>query len=307
MALTYNEISATTERYFVPKLIDNIFGSNALLQRIRNKKAYKPQDGGTMIVQPLLYAVTSAAGTYSGTDTLATTANDQITAGAWTRAHYYSSITITHTDELQNSGDAAVVDFVRSKVQAAEMTLSHNLGTGIYNVGTDDKAIIGLRLAVDSTGTYGGIDRSSYTWWSAQEDSTSTTLTLSLLQGLIGDCTVGNSKPTVIMTTQDIYDILMNLIEPQQRFADEDTANAGFTNLRYAGIPVIVDSHCPASHMFLINENFLTLYYHPRDNFRFEPFVRPIDQAVATARVYWAGQMVINNCRMMGKFGAITA
>ena len=37
MALTYGEISAITQKYYVPKLVDNIFDSNALLQRMKKK------------------------------------------------------------------------------------------------------------------------------------------------------------------------------------------------------------------------------------------------------------------------------
>ena len=306
MSLSYGEISATTQKFYVPKLIDNIFNSNSLLQRMR-KKNYKSQDGGTSIIQPLLYAATTAAGWYSGTDTLSTTANDQITAAEHERAHIYANVTVTHTDELQNSGDAQVIEFVKSKVQAAEMTLSDNLGTAIFNLGTTAKALVGLRLAVSDSGTYGKISRSSYSWWASQEDSSTTTLTLAALQALIGDCTVGNDKPTVEITTQDMYDAYVNMLTPQQRFVDEDTARGGFTNVMHNGLAVIVDSHCPSGHWFMLNEKYINLYYHPRDNFRFEPFIKPVDQQVASAKILWAGQLAISNCRMQGKFDALTA
>lgn len=306
MALTYDELSSTTEKYFVKKLVDQVFNSNSLLMRLR-KKSYKPQEGGQTIMVPVAYASTSAAGWYSGTDTLDTTANDQITSAAFTRAHAYANITITHTDELVNSGDAQMIDFVRAKVQLAEMTLKNNLGTAVFNTGTDTKALIGLRLAVDSSGTYGGISRSSYSWWAADEDSSTTTLTLAAMQAAFGDVTVGNDKPTVIITTQDIYDSYCNLLQPQQRFTDEKTADAGFTNILFQGVPVIVDSHCPDYHMFFLNENYLTLWYHPADNFRFEPFIKTPDQAVASAKIFWAGQLTCSSPRMQAKMSALTA
>jgi hypothetical protein len=306
MALTYDELSSVTEKYFVKKMTDNVFNSNALLQRLR-KKNYKAQDGGTKIVVPVAYAATSAAGWYTGTDTLNTTANDQITAAAFDRSHAYASITVTHTDTLTNSGDAAMVDFVRSKVQLAEMTLKDNLGTGVFNAGTDSKALIGLRLAVDSAGTYGGISRTDYAWWASDEDSTTAVLTLAALNASYGDVTVGNDKPTVAVTTQDVYDSYMALLQPQQRFTDSSTADAGFENLMYRSIPIIVDSHCPANTLFFLNENYITLYYHPADNMRFSPFITPTDQNVATAKIYWAGQLVCSNCRMQAKLTALAA
>lgn len=306
MALTYGELSSITQKLYLPKLVDNIFDSNTLMQRWK-KKNYKSESGGTSIMQPLLYATTSAGGWYSGTDTLDTSANDQITAAEFSRAHIYGNITIAHTDELQNTGDAQIIDFVRAKVQAAEMTMSDSMGTGLFNTGTDTKAIIGLGLAVDSAGTYGGISRTTSTWWAADEDSSTTVLTMAAMQAAYGDVTVGNDKPTCGVTTQDIHDSYMNLLTPQQRFVDDETAKGGFTNILFNGMPIMVDSHCTASNLFMLNEKYIQLLYHPKDNFRFSPFIAPVDQAVTTAKVFWAGQLVCSNCRMQAKLNALTS
>jgi len=307
MGLNYGEISAITAKYFVKKLIDNIFNSNTLLQRSRGKW-YKEISGGERIMVPVAYAATTAAGWYNGNDTLDTTANEQITSAEFEWKEVYANITITRRDELQNSGPEQMVDFVASKVQLAEKTLADTLGTGLYNDGTTlAKAIIGLRLAVDSAGTYGGIARSTSSWWSAQEDSSTTTLTLPVMQGIFGDCTVGNDKPTVIVSTQDVYDIYYGLLQPQQRFSDKDTASGGFVNLLFNSVPVIVDSHVPSAHMFFLNEEYLKLNVHKDENFRFEPFIKPTNQNVSTGKIYWTGALSCDNSRMQGKLGAISA
>lgn len=305
MALSYNEISAITEKYFHPKLVDNIFTSNTLLARAKSKGWLSTIDGGEKILVPVAYATTTAGGAYSGSESLNTAANDQITAAEFDLKFYYSNITVTRGDELKNSGKAQMVNFVKSKVQLAEKTLSDTLGTALYNVGTAAKELVGLRLAIDSAGTYGGISRTTYSWWSAQEDSSTTALSIGAIQSLIGDCTQGNSRPTVITTTQDIFDDLFGLLQPQQRYTDSKTADAGFQNLMFAGIPVIVDNHCPASHLFAINEDYIHLLVHKDENFRFEPFQKPINQNVSSAKVYFAGALAVSNCRMQGKLGAI--
>lgn len=304
MPLSYDELSSITSAYFMPKLVDNIFTSNILLSRAR-KKWWNVRSGGTKVIAPVAYALSTAAGWYAGSDTLTISANDQISAAEfdWCQAH--ASITITGSDEIKNSGKEAIVDFVKSKVQMAEKTLTDTLGTGLYNTGTTTNAIIGLRLAVDSAGTYGGIARANYSWWSAQEDSTTTALSLPLMQGLYGDCTVGNSKPTVIVCTQDIFDLYWGKLQAQQRFADSQTANAGFQNLLLNGTPVVADGHCPASHMFFLNEDYLQFIVQSDRNFSFKPFIRPTNQDSATAHIYWMGALVCNNCRMQGKLGAI--
>lgn len=309
MALNYSEISAITEKYFYPKLVDNIFTSNVLLMRAKKKGWYEKVGGGEKVIMPVLYATTTASGWYNGSDTLTITANDQITAAEfdWKQAH--ATISITGRDEKINGGSKEkIVDFVRAKTQAAEKTLAQNIGTGLYNDGTTDTdAIVGLRLGVDSAGTYGGIDRTTYSWWAAQEDSTTTTLSLGVIQGMYGDCTVGPSHPTIITTTQDIYDIYIGKLQPMQRYTDSDTASAGFQNVMYAGTPIVVDGQCPANHMFFINEEYIKFVVHKDADMAFQPFVRPTNQDVAVAHILWMGVLGINNCRMMGKLGAITA
>lgn len=305
MALTYSEISSITQKLYIPKLVDNIFASNALLNRWR-KKAYRLEGGGTSIMQPLLYATTTAAGWYSGSDTLSTTANDQISAAEFQWRQAYANITITRSDELKNGGKEQIVNFVKAKVQAAEKTLADSLGTGLFNAGTTTNAIEGLRLACAGTGsTYGGISKTDYSWWRGKTDSSTTSFTLPAFQSLFGDCTIDNDKPTVAVTTQDIYDDVYAALTPMQRFTDKSTANGGFTNIMLNGIPVIVDSHCPDYYMFLLNEAYIELVAHRDENFRFEPFIKPVNQNVSTAKVYWAGNLTMSNCRMQGFFSAL--
>lgn len=299
MALT-SEISSLTQRYLVPKLVDNIFASNILFNRAKKRGWYETLDGGTQISQPLLYATTGNAMRYSGSETLSTVDTQQITDASFDWKEYAVSIPVTRLDELKNSGKNAIISQIKAKVQAAEKSLKDLLGTDLFGDGTTAKAILGLRLIAAATGTYGGLAKGSYSWWQGKVDSTTTALTIASLQGLIGDCTIDTDKPTVIATTQDLFDDLYAALQPQQRFADEDTLKAGFSNLLINGIPVIVDSHCPSGYLFALNENNLHLYAHSDENFRFAPFRQPTNQNVKVAQIFWTGALTCDNCRLQG-------
>ncbi len=306
MALTYDQISAITQKKFLPKLYDNIFDSNPLLQRAK-KQWYEKTDGGTTIMVPLNYAQASAGGWYAGADTLSTVDNDVMTAAEYSWKQIYKSVTVSRIDELKNSGDAAILKFVQQKMKIAEKSIMDDMGTGLYNAGSDAKAIGGLRLIVDVDSTVGGISQSTYSWWQAQVDSSSTTLTIALMQERDNLCTIGNDGPSVIMTTRTLYNKYYGLLQPQQRFMDSDTAKGGFSSIMFNGKPVIVDSHVPANHMFFLNEQYLHLCYHPDEDFRLEPFAKPINQNVKVAKIFWAGNLASSNCRMQGLLSAITA
>jgi len=301
MALTYGELSSITQKYFVPKLVDNIFASNAALSRAR-KKWYE-KGSGISLMQPLAYATTSAAQRFSGSDSLNITANDQITAATWVWKEMQAPITITKIDELTNSGPQQVVNFVKAKVQMAEKSLGSMLGTDLFGDGTTANSIEGLAMVTAVTGSHGGIAKQTYSWWQAKQDTTAAAITYARLRGLMGDCTIDNDKPTVAFTTQDIYDDITLLFQPQQRFTDAKTADAGFSNILVEGMPVIVDSHVASGDCYLINENYVTLYY--LEDFRFDPFVKPTNQAVSTAHIYWTGALASSNNRMHGVFTAL--
>lgn len=306
MALSYDQISAITQKKFIPKLVDNIFDSNPLLQRGK-KKFYEKVDGGTSIMQPLNYALASASGWYSGADTLSTTDNDVMTAAEYQWRQIYVSMSINRLDEIKNSGDAAILKFVKQKTQIAEKTIMDNMGTALYNAGTDAKALHGLRHIVSASNTVGGISQSTYSWWAAQADASTTTLSIAAMQSRDQACTIGNEGPTVIITTRALYNGYYGLLQPQQRFMDSETAKGGFSSLMFNGKPVIVDSHCPSAHMYFLTEPYLHLYYHPDEDFRFEPFQKPINQNVKVAKIFWAGNLGSSNNRMHGVMSALTA
>jgi hypothetical protein len=306
MALTYDQISAITEKKFVPKLVDNIFDSNPLLKRAK-EKFYEKVDGGERIIVPLNYAQTTATGWYSGAETLSTTGSEEITAAEYTWKQLYANIIISGLDERKNSGDAQILNLVKQKTMIAEKTMADQLGTGLYSAGTNAKSIVGLGSIINTSSTVGGISQTSYSWWQGQLDSSTTTLSLSAMQSIFNLASIDNDTPSVCMTTRTIYNLYYALLQPQQRFMDKNSASAGFSSLMFNGIPVIVDSHCVAAGMYFLNEKYLHLFAHKDVDFAFEPFQKPVNQDVKMAKVLWMGALGSSNNRMHGRLSGITA
>lgn len=307
MALTYDQISAITERKFVPKLIDSVFDSDPILQRAKKKGWASTQTGGTSVIYPLNYAQATAEGWFQGAETLSNTDNDVMTGAEYNWKQRYVSIIVSRRDELINSGDSQILDFVKSKTQIAEKTMADKLADAVYNAGSDAKAIAGLRSIVDSGNTVGGIDQSTYSWWQSQEDGTTTTLTLSALQTQYNALSINNESPSVILATRANYNRYYALLQPAQRFMDSDTAKGGFQSLMFNGTPFIAGSKVPSSHVFMLNETYLHLDAHKDENMRFSKFQEPINQNVKVAKIYWMGVFATDNARMHGKFTAIAA
>jgi hypothetical protein len=291
----------------MPKLHDNIFDSNPLLKRLLASGQYHSVNGGTYVDIPLAYAGTTAKGWFKGSETLSTAENDMVTSARYDWCNLYAGITITEEDELKNGGERGVLKLLASKAQQAEKTLKDDLGTGLYSDGTDTKSIVGLRdiAAVDQT--VGGISQSTYSWWQAQVDSTTTTTSIAAVNLQYENASIDSEKPTVLLSTRTIYTKYYNLLQPQQRFTDSSTASGGFQNLMFNGVPWISDSHCPSSHLFGVNEKHLWLCYHPEANMSKEPFQRPINQRIKCSRFVWMGAFGSSNNRLHFKFSGLTA
>lgn len=72
-------------------------------------------------------------------------------------------------------------------------------------------------------------------------------------------------------------------------------------------IPFLADSKVPASHIFLINENYLHLFAHKDENMKMMPFQMPINQNVRTAKIFFMGALGSSNNRLHGKLSAVAA
>ncbi len=305
MALNYTQISAITEKKFIPKLYDNVFDSNPLLQRAKSK-FYEKLDGGEKIVVPLNYAQSTSGDWYTGADTLTTTDNESITAAEYQWKQLYENISVTSLDEKKNAGDAGIIKFVKSKVEIAEKSMADKLGIGLYSAGTNAKSIVGLRSIVGTGNTVGGISQTDNSWWQSQVDASTTVTTVAAMNSRWNACSIGNDHPTIITTTRNIYGYYYALLQPQQRFVDSDTVKGGFTSLMFNGVPVIIDSHVPTGYMYFLNEKYLKLFVHKDEDMKFEEFMKPINQNVKVAKIYWMGAFGSSNNRMHGSLQAIT-
>jgi hypothetical protein len=127
------------------------------------------------------------------------------------------------------------------------------------------------------------------------------------MQGIYGDAGEGSEYPNLLISDQDTFDRYWNLLQPQQRFASEEMASGGFKSLLFNGQPYVVDASCGAGDLYMLNLDYLDLYPHKDENFRFEKFIKPINQNVKLAKVYWMGVLASSNNRRHGLLGAITA
>lgn len=305
MALNYDSLTATTRKYYIRSLVDNVFDDLPTLKYFTRKA--KPAPGGEKLVQPLIYAQNTAKGSFHKYDVLDVTPTDEFTAAEYEWKELYVTVTISQREEAQNRGDLAVLNLLENKMEVAKMSLRDMFSEQLWGDGTgnSNKDITGIQAAVDdgtNVANYGGIDRTTYTWWKSQyQDAQNADLTLSMVNSMITNCTDGADRPDLIVTTQDLWDKLWELLQAQQRYDANQVADTGFDKIRFRNIDVIFDKDCPAKSMWFFNTKYIQLRPHVEyRNFKDSGWKKPINQAAAVMQIFWMGNLASSNCRRQG-------
>lgn len=317
MSLDYHYAETVTIPKYIKKVKDNVYNYSATLKTLMlDGRIVEYLGGGSAIHDPLKYAKETASGTYSGWDTFDVTPPDNLTKAVHAWGNYYASVAISGDDEDQNSGDQQIVNLLKNRMEGAEMKMRDDLAADLFQ-GTGSKGIIGFDAAIGS-GSYGGIDGATETWWvsgtsstahtrSQLIDSTDTTHYINLLfQAASRSCKHLGEKPNLIVTTDLIWDIYESTLQANARYPKtgrgEKIADAGFDVLEWRNTPIVADELCPAGYVFFLNTNYLTIYVHPKKNFKFTGFKIPTNQDGRVGQILLKTQIATGNRRMHYKY-----
>lgn len=293
----FDSILSTTLKNYTKTFEDNIFSGTGLTNWLVKNGSVK--NGGAKLVEPLMYGKNTTAASYALYDTILTTPQEGLTAAEYPWAQFAVSIAIAGLEEAENTGPAQVIDLLTAKIKQAEMSAIEAFDVMFFSDGTGNssKDFLGLKALVGATGTVGGIlsTGAGNSWWQSAVDSTSEALTLAKLSHVYNLATVGNDHPNGAFTTQTLFEKYESLLQPQLRFSDSKTADAGFENLLYKTIPVQWDVYCDAGYFYLLNSKYLTLRKNAQKWMTTTPFVRPTNQDARYAQILSYGQFVTSN------------
>jgi hypothetical protein len=269
-------------------------------------------NGGTKIVEPLIYGQNSTVASYSGYDTISLTAQDGISAAEYDWKQYAASIAISGIEEAKNNGEQEIINLLEAKIMQAEESMREGFNQMFFGDGTGNssKNWNGLGNIVESGNTVGGINSATgqgNDWWRSYEENTAGALTLAQMATAYNSTSVGNDHIDTVLTTQTLFEKYEALLQPQLRYTDTKTADAGFQNLLFKSAPVMYDVHCTAGVMYFLNTKYLTLVGHSGKWFTQTEFVRPENLDARYALIMCYGNLTCRNRAKQGKLTAKTA
>jgi hypothetical protein len=312
------EIVTTTLRNRSGKLADSVTKNNALLMRLKARNRVKPVSSGRTIVQEIAYAENGTFRRYSGYDPLNVQPSDVMTAAEFDIKQAAVAVSISGLEQLQNRGDAELIDLLEQRIENAEATLINNIALDCYSDGTADggKQIGGLQLLISSaptTGTVGGINRATWSFWRNQKFSgssdggaaVSTSNIQSYMNRLYLQCSRGKDHPDLIVADNNYYRFYWESLQAIQRITSTNKGIAGFDSLEYMGATVVFDGGygggAPSNSMYFINSDYL--FFRPHTGRNFEQFGGDrvnTNQDAIVRLVGFAGNMSMNNALLQG-------
>ena len=313
---TFTELVTTTFRKHKKEFADNVTNNNALMARMSEKGRKRVEDGGLTIVAELDYAENSTYQRYSGYDSLDVSTSDVLSAAEYNWKQSAVHVTASGRELRINSGDSRIINLAKSRLTNAMRTFKNNLSSDMYSDGTSSNQINGLQAIVsnDGSGTVGGINSATYTFWkstvqsagsplsgSAITVSTSTFENPFMLQ-LWLELSRGSDKTDLIVMSNDYFTFFEGSQTSLKRYASEDKAQAGFVSLKYKTADVIFDggSGIPAATGYFLNTDYLELVAHRDAQMSEVPEMRAINQDAVVIPIIWMGNLVCSNRSLQG-------
>ena len=319
MALTYDNITAITRKYWLKKFPQLVYDQSILLQKLA-AKGTKPESGAS-IMQPVMYSGLNG-GSYDPFDTFDISGKEIITSANFNWKYYQVGIVLSRDELLKNAGPEGVKKVMDAKMKMAQLTMTDNLAVDLFALGVTapsdsgtklhcldsmlDNAVSGTTMQLDSangTAVYGGLSKKTYyTWWSGQtqdgggDGNGPVHLYLNQLYGAVVD---GAIRPNLMIGHNNSLTAFVASQQSYQRYMKQDTLDAGFITAEFNGIPFVADLHVSdtgttteaSNRVYMLNTDFIDLVVHRDENFRLEPFAKPVDQAVIVGHVMWAGEL----------------
>lgn len=315
---TFTEMVTTTLRHRSGDVSDNVSNHNALLNLMKRKGKIKSIAGGREIVQELEYAENGTYQRYSGYEALNTQASDVLTAAKYDWQQIALHVTASGRELRLNSGKDAMINLVKARTKNAKNTAANNMSIDIYSDGSLTNQIGGLAnlIQTDGTGTVGGINSSTWTFWQNQYKEMSGTdiaaspsaanaatmksdmgtLWLSLNRGI--------DKPDLIVMTHDFYVLFETGLQDQQRYSDADMAKAGFNTVKYKSANVLFDDNTnfatTGEKAYFLNTDYLYLFQHKEAQWSTDEEKKPVNQDATVVPLYWMGNMCCSNRSLQG-------
>ena len=274
-------------------IADQVTHHSPVLTALEDEGNIRRVDGGYELRKTVLYNDSAQGSWFAGYGSFNLDSIEELTAFRFAIKQCYEPLSISGRERRANRGEERLLDLVEEKMKGSIARIKNTVSTSLRSDGTGSGGLEldGLKKAISTSptsGTYGGVDRSTNTW--ARNVAVNTVLTAANVQETVTDTlsriTRGSDMATLGICDRTAWKFLHSSMTAIQRIsAPIKKGSSGFRALEYDGCSFVFDGGFGSAELETNSIRLLNTKYFTFDMIRgadFKPLadqmVRPADQ-----------------------------
>jgi len=294
---------------------DNIFTSRALFYALGEKGFKEQVDGGRLIEYGLEYAENTTNQMIGELDTIDNTRIDVFDVARFDWKIAAGTVVFSDLELLRAQGGSGKYDLKAEKLENGRDSHIALLNRQCWGTGSGTNDIDGIQKLISTTpttGTVGGINRATFSFWrNKATDGTKAAVQFdnlrSSMRTVFNNCSLGGIKmtPTVLVTDQTTFQGYQGLLLANERVVTEDKrehADAGILAkaVMFQMTPMFYDEDCPSAKVYFLNSDVLKFTYLKGGWMKMKDPVEPANALTTTYRVATFGNLGTSASRHLG-------
>ena len=263
---------------------------------------------------------TQVGGPYTENSVMSTVDVESGKVAQFEPAFYAEPARISRPQEKKAGGSKALFNLWSFKVDQARKRLRQKMATDLFATSQVANGITGLPLAIPATvssGTWGGLDRSTYTWWRNYTQTSVGAFTSNGVDGMdlmeLGIQVDGGEGPDFYVTTSTLFQKMKKNarstinFEPtyKGRYAAH-LSDMGIESISFCGKPVVWDAYCDSGKIYAITNSALYLGIYEDWDVEGPFYLQGAGTHAKVMWVYWGGQLLGEEARRLGQMSGVS-
>ena len=316
------EVAASVwEKRFGTKPTDNIFTSRAFFFSMGKNGFKEEADGGRVFEYGVEFAENTNFHSYGEADELDTSRISVFDAARFDQKICAGTVTYSELERLRSQARGGKFDLIAEKLENGKDSHIADLNRQLLGDGTAANDIDGIQHVISSTpttGSVGGINRATYSFWRNRQNSGAQSVSAfdnlrSALTTTYNQCSLGGVKntPRWVLTDRTSfqgYEQILVAIEQIAEAKMKDDADIAFSNemLKFKGAKMFFDEDAPSGAAYLYNNTNLKVPYLKGGWFKMYEPRDPHNQLMMVHKVATFANLATNASRHLGVVTAIT-
>ena len=307
---TLDDLHSSTWERLKTNVVDNIFDANPILKIMKAKGKFTEYNGGTDIMQPLEYGENETVDWIGRGSKISIETGEIITMAKYQWKYLAGSVVRLFTDEDMNMGEPAIFNYTEKNVSNLEKSMKKKINAALTNDGSQHAlAMSGIKKYIQSTpatGTVGGIDASTESWWRNQHAASSGDHTVYLIddmRDMYDECSDdgGTETPQLIWTTKAIKNWYEDeALDSHYYTESNEMADLGIKGCAFKGAPILWSKSIDDYLMYFLNLDYFEIAYTASRYFEMTEWKTAQDNLERVAQIVAKLQLICSNREKQG-------